>query len=751
MQILTVMKLLRKTLLVFLCILTILLLVGAGYFFVATKDVKLSPDKLRLSENNVLVYAFDGARLSSTSEGSRQSVRYDQLSPATVRAFVDTEDKRFFSHHGFDGKRIVKAAYNNLRAHSFKQGASTISQQLIKNTHLSQEKTLKRKLQEWKLTRTLERNYSKEEILEKYLNVIYFGHNCFGIEAASRFYFDKSASELDLADSAILAGLVKSPNNYSPFKNPENCQKRKASVLNAMLRNGSISTEEKESALKKPLPAPVEGKSHFDYVHAVFDELTALADTHGFTVGGKIEIYTYADSALQAYLEELAASHQSSDKTMAVLDTESGGFKGYVSSIGDKQRLPGSLLKPLLVYAPALEENLISPATPILDEKINYNGYAPRNYDGKFHGYVSARECLSKSLNVPAVKLLESMGVEKACGYLEKLRLHVEKEDYSLALALGGMRHGFTMSSLLSAFSTFPSGGNFSIGRFIEKIRIDGKEVYACTTEKQKVFSEDTSYLLTDMLKTAAQSGTAKKLRTLPFEIAAKTGTVGTEKGNTDAYALSYTTRDVVGVWLGNADNSYIESTGGGLPCNYLFSINERLHGGYQSVGKTIENFPIPDGVVRIALDKENYYDTHTILRADELAPIEYTFSELFKKSAPPSKTSDLFTNPSIIPPKLQYDKGNVQIVFHEKSPTYYEYKIERYDYATHTTLYQGKLLPVFVDERVPKNKRYVYTVTPIYKNRQGTKIELPAVNTGTGEAPPFADKEILQKDWWND
>ena len=636
------MKLLRKILLVSLCIFTTLLLVGAGYFFVATKDVKLSPDKLRLSENNVRVYASDFTELKSVSTEVVQSVHFDQLPPATVRAFVDTEDKRFFSHNGFDGKRIIKAAYNNFRAHSFKQGASTISQQLIKNTHLSQEKTLKRKLQEWKLTRTLERKYSKEEILEKYLNVIYFGHNCFGIEAASRFYFDKSASELDLADSAILAGLVKSPNNYSPFKNPENCQKRKTSVLNAMLQNGSISKQEKETALKKPLPVPVEGKNRFDYVHAVFDELTALADSHGFTVGGKLEIYTYADQKLQAYLEALAVSHQDSDKTMAVLDTQSGGFKGYVSSLGNKRRLPGSLLKPLLVYAPALEENLISPATPILDEKINYNGYAPRNYDGKFHGYVSARESLSKSLNVPAVKLLESIGVEKACEYLEKLALPVGKEEHSLALALGGMEHGFTMTDLLSAFSTFPNGGNFSRGRFIEKIHIDGKEVYTCTSENQKVFSEDTSYLLTDMLKTAAQSGTAKKLRSLPFEIAAKTGTVGTEKGNTDAYALSYTTRDVVGVWLGNADNSYIQATGGGLPCNYLFSINEYLHGAYQSAGKTVESFPIPDSVVRVALDKENYYDTHTILRADELAPIEYTFSELFKKVTGESFTESL-------------------------------------------------------------------------------------------------------------
>ena len=727
-----------------------LVLLSAGFFFIATKDAHLSAEKLLLSEKKVVLYDVEEQAFSSSQTDYRQSVRYRDIPKKTVQAFVDTEDKRFFSHHGFDLKRIAKAAYNNFRAHAFKQGASTISQQLIKNTHLSQEKTLTRKFKEWKLTRALEKKYSKEEILEKYLNVIYFGHNCFGLEAASRFYFGKSTQELDLADSAILAGLVKSPNNYSPFKNPENCLKRKKSVLNAMLKNGSITTEELQKALQKPLPVASAHKKRFDYAHAVFDELSALAEANGFTVGGEIEIYTYADPHLQAYLEELSSGYVDSDQIMVVLDTQTNGFKGFVSSVGNIPRLPGSLLKPLLVYAPALEENVISPATPLLDEKINYNGYSPRNYDGTYHGYVSARESLAKSYNVPAVKLLESVGVQKAAGYLERLSLPVDKEDYSLALALGGMKNGYTFKELISAYATFPNGGSFSSGSFISQIRINGVEVYRRTLENKRVFSKETSYLLTDMLKTTAKTGTAKKLRALPFEVAAKTGTVGTNNGNTDAYALSYTTRDVVGVWLGNDDNTFIECTGGGVPCNYLFSVNEYLNTRYQEKGKKIENFSVPEKIVRVALDKQSYYDTHTMLLADAISPVEYTFTELFKKDALPTKTCDFFTNPSINTPKLQYLDGKIVISFDEKCPTFYEYKIERYDYATHNTVYCGEYLPVFIDENVSQNKRYVYTVTPIYKGRQGKAIQLPTVSTSKGERPPASEREILNKDWWD-
>ena len=742
------MKLIRKLLWFIFLLIVAFSLVCLGYYFAVTKDAVLSPKKLALSDKTFTLYDRNGVSIENTALTFTQSVKLSEIPKETQIAFVGVEDKRFYSHNGFDVRRIAKAAINNLRSRSFKEGASTISQQLIKNTHLSQEKTFSRKLREWKLTRALEREYTKDEILEKYLNVIYFGHNCFGLQSAARFYFDKQPCELDLADSAILAGLVRSPNNYSPFKNAEKCAKRKESVLRLLFKNGAITKQQMQKALEKDLPlSPKNTTKDFGYLHFVFDELSALSETHGFTIGGKVEIDTYLDCAAQKTLESVALDYTQSDKTFIVLDNRTHGFKACVSSVGAIRRLTGSLLKPMLVYAPALEENLISPATPILDEKINYGGYSPGNFDGKFHGYVSARECLANSLNVPAVKLLDSLSMEKGAAYLEKLNLPVEKDDLSLAMALGGMKNGYTFRDLIAAYASFPCGGTFSPCGFISSIRIDGKTVYKHILNEKRVFSEETAYLTTDMLCSAARTGTAKKLRSLPFQIAAKTGTAGTEKGNSDAYALSYTTRDTVGVWLGNATGELIEHTGGGLPCNFLLIINERLSKLYPT---PIENFAKPINVTSVTLDKISYYDTHTMCLADKLAPQEYTFQELFKKSAIPLKTSDLFSNPTILPPNLAYENGKVVITFNDRLSMLYSYKIERYDYATHSTLYVGDYMQTFTDENVVKNKNYVYSITPIYQGKKGKTIVLPTVSTKEGELPQTTDKEILERDWWD-
>ncbi len=744
------MKCLRKILWIGLIGILTLMVIATGYYFIVTGGVSLSDEKLSLPMDNLLLYDANGEQIVTVGNGKIGNVtKFVNVPEKTKLAFVDTEDKRFFYHGGFDYKRIVKSAYNNLRFRSFKQGASTISQQLVKNTHLSQEKTLTRKLREWKLTKQLEKKYSKEQILEKYLNVIYFGHNCFGLTSAADFYFGKTPVELDLADSAILAGLVKSPNNYSPFKNPVNCQKRKESVLNAMLKNGHINNEEKIQAVKKPLPTePNRHASNNAYAHCVFDELSDLSEAYDFKVNGKIEIYTYFIPECQEYIESISSRYPT-DKTLSILDVQNSGYKAYHSTIHDSRRFVGSLLKPLLVYAPALEENLISPATPILDEAVNYAGYQPNNYDGTFHGYTSVRECLSKSLNIPAVKILETLGVQKGASYLEKLGLNVEKDDLSLALALGGMKHGFPFSKVLSAYASFARRGVFEENRFISKIKINGVDIYQRKVTDKRVFSEETAYLTTDMLKTAAKTGTAKKLRSLPFEIAAKTGTVGTDNGNTDAYAVSYTTKDVVGVWLGNADNRFIEYTGGGAPCNLLLQINEALNASYAKQGKKIDNFPMPSNVVKAELDKISYNETHTTCLSDELAPAEYRFSELFKKTNLPTQKSNFFSNPSINTPILEVVNGKVVITLPKNAPKLYQYKIERQDNAKHTTLYIGDYIRSFTDEKILNNNKYVYMVTPIYQGREGTKITLPTVIIKDGILSKN-EREIVEKNWWD-
>lgn len=743
------MKVIRKILLAILILFILLVFIAFGYYLSVTRGVSLDPEKLLFSEKSVLIYDKDGTAVQNASSGIlKESVSANEIPQALKDAFVCTEDKRFYQHKGYDWKRILRASTNNLKARTLKEGASTISQQLIKNTHLTQEKTFKRKLQEWKLTRKLERRYTKDEILERYLNTIYFGHNCFGVVSASKFYFAKTPSNLSLDECAILAGLVKSPNNYSPFKNPELCQKRKQIVLNAMYHNNAITQKEKDEACKAPLPLTKPLKKDGEYIHCVFDELTTLSEKHGFTIGGKIEIFTFLDQAIQTELERIAESYTESDKSFFILDKENNGFKACVSTVGNIPRLPGSLLKPLLVYAPAIEEDLLSPATPILDTKVNYNGYSPENYDGEYHGYVSVRECMEKSLNIPAVKVLDSLNVNKGVTYLGKMNLSVRDEDKSLALALGGMKEGYPLKDLLAAYSTLQNEGVFTPCGFISSIRINGANVYKKANPSKRVFSKETASLMTDMLKSTAKNGTAKKLRSLPFEIAAKTGTVGTRNGNTDAYALSYTTKDCAAVWLGNADNSKIEHTGGGSPCRLLREINEAVYKIYESRNQSIPPFKLDKNVVSVELDKQAYYDTHTLLCADKNSPAEHRLSELFKTSAIPLNKSTSFTCPTINSPSLSIENDRVVITFDERFPKYYRYRIDRYDYVTHTTVYEGEFTPSFVDEHLLYDKNYVYTVTPIYNNREGTPITLPAISTRKGEKAEI-NHEILDKEWW--
>ncbi len=716
--------------------------IAIGYYIAVTKEVNLDHEKLLLSGNELVIYDKNGQTVKNVASFlPKQSTKTGEIPLHTKLAFVNTEDKRFYKHDGFDGRRILKAAWNNLKAHSFKEGASTISQQLIKNTHLTQEKTIKRKLQEWKLTKQLEKNYSKEEILEKYLASIYFGHNCFGIRAAADFYFGKTIDELSLADSAILAGLVKSPNNYSPFKNPENCKRRKEIVLSIMFQNGSITQSEKSEAINAPLPlSKGNSRQNEGYLSFVFDELGVIAENENLILNGKIEISTDFDPLLQADLEEVAKSIEC-DKTLLALDPQNRNFTACVSSVGNICRLPGSLIKPLLVYAPALEENILTPATPILDEKINFGGYNPENYDGKFHGYVSARESVAKSLNIPAVKTLQTLGVKKGISYLNKMGLETQEGDNSLALALGGMKKGFTLRDIAAAYSILQNGERQDCG-FISEIKLNDACVYKKNKNKTRIFSQESAYLMTDMLKTTAMEGTAKKLRTLPFEIAAKTGTVGTKNGNTDAYALSYTTRNLLAVWVGNADNHVIEHTGGGLPCNLLTNVNERLYNRYKEKDESIPNFPTPKGIQKVSLDKLSYYDTHNIMLSDDLSPAEYRFEELFKSDSIPVKKSDFFSNPSILQPSIEMTKNGVCITFDKRSPKQYSYKIDRYDYVTHTTVYEGNLISEFIDSQIEKDKTYLYTVTPIYRDREGSPIPLPYVNTRS-------DFKIINKEWW--
>ena len=713
----------------------IMLIVGAAllialaafvlFALIATANVKLEPEKLHTESAQVQLLASDGEKIASP----KQYVGLETLPSHLPAAFVAVEDKRFYAHGGLDVLRIGKAALKNIASFSFREGASTISQQLIKNTHLSGEKTIRRKLKEWKLTRQLEKNYSKEQILELYLNSIYFGHSAFGVGSAAQYYFGKDAGELVPAESAMLAALVRSPNRYSPFRDGAACKERRDLVLALMEEQGVLSAQEAKEAKETPLPqTPHENKTS-SYVRLVFEELSEVFPE--LASEDKLVVETYFDRALQEKMETYPAE---SGCALIAAENKTHALIAYHTTAGEIRRSPASLIKPLGVYAPALEEGLLSPATPLLDEPVSYGGYSPKNYDGKCAGYVSAREALSRSLNIPAVKVMNSLSPQKSARYLRAMGLPVPKEDETLPLALGGMREGFTMKELSSAYLTLSDGGLFAPAKCIKRVRDEsGSVLYERAEEKRRVFSEETCYLLSDMLHTAATEGTAKKLRTLPYFVSAKTGTGGTEKGNTDAYAMGYTSEHTLGVWLGNSDNSPISATGGGEPANELHALFKALYRERQPAPPAR-----PEGVVEAALDKEEYENKHRLVLADPVAPAVLTTKELFSAAHLPQTVSDRFSMPRIETPHIFVKNGVVCIRL--CLTQYYDYEVKREGGGENKLIYRGKWRETICDGSVRAGVRYTYTVTPFYGEKAGESVALPSVCLDEGQLP---------EDWW--
>ena len=702
------------------------------YFLGVTRSVTLDPQKLALDRTCIELYDGKGAPMETSSA---EPALYETLPEHLTRAFVAVEDKRFFEHNGFDYRRIVKAALKNLSTLSFREGASTISQQLIKNTHLTSEKTVSRKLKELKLTRMLEKRYTKEEILELYLNSIYFGHSAFGIGEAAYFYFEKQPADLQPAESALLAALVKSPNRYSPFKDAEACLSRRNFVLKLMREQGYLDEAAYSTALTVPLPAsphPPDRRSF--YPSLVYEELSELFPDAETGQLGDLRIFTAYDPDLQAKLDAIPAQ---SDLIAIVRDNGANAIKAIRTTVGLPKRLPASTVKPLLVYGPSLEENLISPATPILDERTDFGGYSPDDAGGASGTYVSARQALAKSINIPAVKLLNALGVDRAAGYLEKMGLEVPREDRSLALALGGMREGFSLKDLADGYATLANGGVYSpSGTILRVENTRGDVLYERKAQNTRVFAEDTAFLVTDMLRTAAKEGTARKLKSLPFDVAAKTGTNEVGGGNIDAYTIAYTTEDVVAVWMGNADNSPVAITGGGLPANAAKDILTALYARREPA-----NFTAPHSVTRLAYDGEAYEKEHRILRADPLAPPLIDPVEYFRASALPTEQSMRFTRPSIKMPQIYVKNGSVNIVLCQTE--YYDYVVKRENRGTIATIYSGDFRTTICDNTVQPGESYLYTVIPYYRGNEGTAAILPRVQIAAAEGLP--------DDWWDD
>lgn len=622
----------------------ILLVLGAGVCFctygILTKNARL--DLSLLSKKNTPFCYLDknNKKISSTFS----TVDIKDLPAHAINAFIAKEDKRFFDHDGVDVIRMIGALKNNIKNLSIVEGGSTITQQLIKNTQLSSEKTLKRKLNEIKLSKELEKTYSKEEILSAYLNTIYFGNNLFGISSASSFYFDKEVKDLTIAESAILSGLISAPSVFNPVTNLDVAIKKGEMVVNLMAEQNYITESEKHTALLELNNFSTSKNNMVGamYISYATSEALEILGLESFPSNKSISIKTFMDTTLQKQIEEMVENNEykandlggtMSDIASIVIDNATGGIMAFGGKskydLLTLSRQPASTIKPLLVYGPALEKNLISPASFVLDEPININGYSPNNATKTTEGWTSVRDNLSRSTNIPSVKILNQTGIEESKAFASRLGIKFGSGDNNLAIALGGLESGITIKDLADAYSTLSRGGNRVKTGFVDEIIIDGVRIYKKSTTTTKVMKDSTAYLLTDMLKTAAETGTARRVSIGGIQIASKTGTNGIGGINHDGFNISYTTEHTVACWMGNTGKvlnfSSSQFNGGLYPTYFVRDIMKSLYTNHKP-----SDFFIPESVETIKLDKESY-NNFKIVRLPQNSSREY-ITEVFSK-----------------------------------------------------------------------------------------------------------------------
>lgn len=633
-------------------------ILSLGFVFLkTTASAHLDETKLASSNlaNSIRVYDKNDELMDTSLMFKNSYIAIDSLPSYVKNAFVAVEDRRFYEHNGVDIKRMAGAALKNIKNRKFKEGASTISQQLIKNTHLSREKTIERKFKEIKLARNLEKKYNKDQILEMYLNTIYFGNGCYGIEKAAKFYFDKSASELSINEAALLASVINAPSVYDPITKSQRANERKDLVLLLMKSQGYISEEEYSKNAKQQINiVKTASKTANQELKTILVEACNILKVNENQLKNmNVNVYTSIDTTLQNTLKSLVTSNSFVPKNakgetpacgVIVIDNKTKSVTGFASNSRSNllsiKRQPGSTIKPIIVYAPSFEKGLLYPESIIVDEKINIEGYSPSNSNKTFSGPVSVRHAVERSLNIPAVKALSHIGINNAKEFASRLGFEFANNDQNLALALGGMTEGVTIKTLADAYSAFATGGKYAQSHIINKITLDnGRELYKSKTNLTPAMSEETAYLMTDVLKGVAKNGTAKRLSGFKFDVASKTGTVGASSSNknTDAFNVAYTADHTIVSWIGaSRPDELLESSvnGATYPVVITKNVLETLYEDYLP-----ESFSKPQNVQLVDIDTRSL-EENKIELANEFTSLKFRKQALFDMAYLPRQSS---------------------------------------------------------------------------------------------------------------
>jgi penicillin-binding protein 1A len=609
------------------------------------------------------IFSEDGEIIGEFFMEKREVVSLDRVPHHLVQAFIAGEDARFFQHKGLDYMAILRAFSKNIFSGEFVQGGSTITQQVVKSLLLSPEKSLIRKIREALLSFKIEKYLSKEEILFLYLNQIYLGHGAYGIAAAAETYFGKPIEEVNLAESALLAGLPQAPSKYSPFHHPDQARRRQIYILNRMVEQGFISYDEFTKALKIATDIKDKQSSSIEKAPYFVEHVRRyIEEKYGKDALLKkgLQVYTTIDIDFQGIAEEAVESglkeiekrqkYQSLDfpftleGSLICFDLETGYIKAMVGGRDFKKsqfnrstqarRQTGSAFKPI-VYASALDKGY-TPASIIVDAPVIFEWgdqkWKPKNFDEKFFGPITLRNALTHSVNIATVKIAQEIGIDYIKDYAQKLGISLPFQN-NLSMALGSS--SISLYELTKAYAVFANQGNTFRPIFIKKILDrDGNLLEENLplsypkepSNEEHIINPQTAYLITSLLEGVVQNGTGRRAKALGRPVAAKTGTTDQFL---DAWFIGYTTEFITGVWVGFDEEKSIgeNETGARAASPIWINFMSKI-----LKDRPVKDFPVPEGIESVKINP----------KTGQISLAEEEIFECFKEGTVPIENESL-------------------------------------------------------------------------------------------------------------
>ena len=578
----------------------ICVIVGTGmgigmYTAVSTEISDMNISDLALNNESFIMY-YDSNGTAHELEKIKSTVNRKWISSSEIgdnlkMAAIAIEDQRFMKHHGVDLKRTVgatvKYALSKIGIGDSSYGGSTITQQVIKNITKEDKRSPVRKVKEMMRAVALEKQLSKDEILTMYLNIVFFANNCWGVEAASNMYFNKSANELSLEEAASIVGITQTPAKYDPYAHPDNNIEKRNRVLGKMLELGMINQDEYDSASNSALKVVAKKNRIKNEMTSYFsdqvmnDVIADLQNIKGYSAdfaqqqltNGGIKIYSTIDPDIQSKMEKVFENtsnfpSSSAQSAMVIMDPYNGEIKGIVGGMGQKTEIrglnratqsklqPGSAIKPMSVYAPAIELEAIDETTVVKDEKITIgnDNWEPNNAYKGFKGNMTVKEAVGRSSNIPAVKVLDMIGINKSYSYLEnnfKISTLTSADNNYSSLALGGLTKGISVKEMTAAYCIFVNGGKYNKPiTYTKVVDSSGNVILENTRSSTQSLKASTAYIMTDLLKEPVNSGygTARSAKLSGITTFGKTGTTNDNK---DKWFVGFTPYYVGAVWYG--------------------------------------------------------------------------------------------------------------------------------------------------------------------------------------------------------